>query len=187
MIKLSLKNSAKLFLIFLFVYLLSKLLLNKNQKPQIEKNENDTFEVRDIRYDDLYYSGSNLTIFISYTHHLDTSDKLSIDNFKYFLHFAYVPCSDYVYFKINLNLDSIELNVRAELLKLVDEDLVFNLFNCKNTAIILRENKGSDICAIVKMFNSNHWKRVKSYFKYFFFINSSVRGPFLPNYWTRPW
>jgi hypothetical protein len=77
--------------------------------------------------------------------------------------------------------------VNSELLKLVDKDLVYNLTTCKNTAIIIKNNKGSDICANVQMFKTNHWKRIKNYFKYFFFINSSVRGPFLPNYWTKPW
>ena len=58
----------------------------------------------------------------------------------------------------------------------------------RNTRVILRQIRpGGDLCAHADLVKSEFWRESKSKYAYYFFINSSVRGPFLPNYWLRKW
>ena len=53
----------------------------------------------------------DLKIHISYVHYLDTHDKITIENFKFFLHFAYEPCNADVDFTIILNVNNLNQSI----------------------------------------------------------------------------
>jgi predicted RND superfamily exporter protein len=138
-------------------------------------------------------------IHISYVHYLDTVDNITIENFKYFLHFAYEPCNADVDFTIILNVNNLNQPI-------FERDLLRNAFgnstrlmnefqSCqnsknpkRNTFLIVRQNKdGGDLCAHAELVKSDFWLKNRDRYLYYFFINSSARGPFLPNYWRRKW
>jgi hypothetical protein len=138
-------------------------------------------------------------IHISYVHYLDTLGKMTIENFKFFLHFAYEPCNVDVDFTIILNVNNLSQSI-------FERDLFKNAFNnstrlinefqsCqnsknpkRNTFLIVRKNTdGGDMCAQSELVKSDFWLRNRDRYYYFFFINSSARGPFLPSYWIRKW
>ena len=140
----------------------------------------------------------DLKIHVSYVHYLDTLDNITIENFKFFLHFAYEPCNPDVDFTIILNVNNLNQPI-------FERDLLRNAFgnstrlinefkSCqdnnpnRNTFLIVRQNKdGGDLCAHAELVKSDFWLKNKNRYLYYFFINSSARGPFLPNYWRRKW
>ena len=178
-----------LIIVIVFYYL--ALLIIYSYFFGVPTNHDDKSKTNNLIYHERRFNSlnanHNYTIFLAYVHQLDTKDAYSIENFRYFLHFAYAPCSRFIFYKINLNVESIELDAKNELSKLIDQDLLDKLYSCKNTAIVVKKNTGGDICRFIETFATESWNRIKKNFKYFFFINSTVRGPFLPNYWTRPW
>ena len=138
-------------------------------------------------------------IHITYFHYLDTADPFTKENFRFFMRFAYKPCDPDVDFTFIFNVNEIPKNITDYLNNHVKQDILeefkqclddnnYQKANAKNTRIVLRLNsKESDLCSYVELFNKDFTKVVKSLYKYFFFINSTIRGPFLPNYWLRPW
>lgn len=137
---------------------------------------------------------------VFYIHYLDSKDKLSIENFIFFMNFAYMPCHPHVFYTFVFNRDTIELDIMPDLLKLIGPKLMNILKNCiaedelidrqfitKNTKIITRFNQGGDLCSLTEIMKTDFWINNEKLFHLYFFINSSARGPFLPNYWTRPW
>jgi len=46
---------------------------------------------------------------------------------------------------------------------------------------------GGDLCAHAELVKSDFWQTKRNNYLYYFFINSSARGPFVPNYWTSKW
>ena len=142
----------------------------------------------------------SLTIFIKTNlHYLDTLDKITIENLKFFLHFAYDPRNTDVDFTIILNVNKTNQHI-------LERDLLRNAFgnsarlidefkSCqdsknptRNTFLIVRQNKdGGDLCAHAELVKSDFWLKNRDRYDYFFFINSSARGPFLPSYWIRKW
>jgi len=141
----------------------------------------------------------NLKIHISYVHYLDTLDKITIENFKFFLHFAYEPCNADVDFTIILNVKNLNQpiferdlfrNAFGNSARLIDEFKSCQNSNnpTRNTYLIVRQNKdGGDLCANSEFVKSDFWLKNRERYLYYFFINSSCRGPFLPNYWRRKW
>jgi len=146
---------------------------------------------------------STAKIHIAYVHYLNTRERPTIENFKFFMHFAHDPCHTDVDFTIILNLNT-EL-YKQEGINIYDLDLFKNAFSSqahlnrfksceskenplRNTYLILRENRdGGDLCAFSDMIRNDFWLESKSMYTYFFFINSSARGPFVPNYWLKKW
>jgi hypothetical protein len=144
-------------------------------------------------------------VHVSYVHFLDTKDKPTVKNFKFFMDFAYLPCNPDVFFTIILNRKNVQRSTKKDLMNILGEELYEKLRNClfhtkngknkklnpgfkRNTQIIIRENQlGGDLCAHVDFLKSDFWSRNEKAFKYFFFINSSVRGPFLPVYYIKQW
>jgi hypothetical protein len=140
-------------------------------------------------------------IHVSYVHYFDTKDKPTEDNFKFFMHFAYVPCDPRVFFTIIFNKKDVTKSPRYYLENLLGDKLYRKVRDClfntknklsskfkRNTQIIMRSNRpGGDLCAQVDFLKSDFWSRNEKIFKYFFFINSSVRGPFLPTYYLKKW
>lgn len=127
-------------------------------------------------------------IHVLYAHFIDTNDEKTIENFKYFLNFAYKGCSPSIEFTFIFNIESnTETTIDDKLKKLVNSEIFYSLKNCKNTQIKTRENRGFDLCAYSEYLKSNDWQAKEKLFSFYFFINSSVRGPFLPAYWTKPW
>ena len=141
----------------------------------------------------------DLKIHVSYVHYLDTLDNITIENFKFFLHFAYEPCNADVDFTIILNVNNLNQPI-------FERDLTRKAFgnttrlmnefqSCqdsnnpnRNTYLIVRQNKdGGDLCANAELVKSDFWLKNKDRYLYYFFINSSARGPFLPNYWRKKW
>ena len=139
--------------------------------------------------------------FISYVHYLDTNQMRTVENFRYFMHVAHEPCNPDVDFVLILNVDSKSSRTKSifDLKVFTDafsDEAHLNKFKyCqdernpqRNTYIVLRQNKeGGDLCANVELVKSDFWLQNKAKYVYYFFINSSARGPFLPNYWTRKW
>jgi hypothetical protein len=140
---------------------------------------------------------------VFYVHYMDTKDKLTIDNFIFFMNFAYSACNPRVFFTIVLNRRNMDTNLMSDLEKVLGASILTLIKNCtyneldlsdrkqrghRNTKIIVRLNDhGGDLCANVDMLKSEFFKKNEHLFFYYFFINSSVRGPFLPNYYLRPW
>jgi len=69
---------------------------------------------------------------------------------------------------------------------IINGNNTINIPSSKNIKIINRDNIGYDFSAYGEALKNIHIDK----YKYFFFINTSVRGPFLPNYiklsWTEP-
>jgi hypothetical protein len=143
---------------------------------------------------------TNPKIHVSYVHYLDTTDGITSQNFKFFMHFAYEPCHVDVDYTIILNVNEIGKK------SIFERDLFRNAFSnstrlmnefqsCqnsknpkRNTFLIVRKNvNGGDLCAHAELVKSDFWLENRNNYLYYFFINSSARGPFLPNYWTSKW
>jgi hypothetical protein len=117
------------------------------------------------------------------------------------MHFAYSPCNPNVFFTIILNRKNNDSSLQDYLMNLLGEKLYQEVEDClfkdegklklnfeRNTQIITRINTpGGDLCSHVEFLKSDFWLSNGSLFKYFFFINSSVRGPFLPRYYLKKW
>jgi hypothetical protein len=165
---------------------------------QEAKEVNDSF-VNQLDLDMKTNPKKDLKIHISYVHYLDTLDKITIENFKFFLHFAYDPCNADVDFTIILNVNNTNQPIfERELLRNAfgNSTRSMNEFkSCqnshnptRNTFLIVRQNKdGGDLCAHAEFVKSDFWLKNRERYLYYFFINSSCRGPFLPNYWVRKW
>lgn len=139
-------------------------------------------------------------IHVFYAHYIETNDALSVENFLFFMNFGYKPCEKGIFFTFVFNRDKFDSDIINDLSKIIGEKLAFKLRECsindntielssiRNTKIIVRKNqKGGDLCGYVDMMKSQFWTKNENLFYYYFFINSSVRGPFLPNYWLRSW
>jgi hypothetical protein len=157
------------------------LILNDYSKHESKLNQNQTSSLTNVDDDDF-------KIFISYVHKLDTNDEISHENFKFFMNFGLLPCDDRVHFRIILNTLYVYFDLFEELGKILkNDDLIAKLKICSNIEFIKRLNVlGTDLCGHIQIFKNQTWKQFNQY-KFYFFINSSVRGPFLPNYWTEPW
>ena len=141
-----------------------------------------------------HYLINKQKVHIGYTHYIYTADATTIDNFKFFMKHAYLPCDEQTHFTIIINQNDISNDVFFSISFHLDVNLLNELKRCSsggpgsNTHVINRLNKeGSDLCAYVELLQSEYWKNIVGFFKYFMFFNSSVRGPFLPNYWLKTW
>jgi hypothetical protein len=142
---------------------------------------------------------SNPKIHISYVHYLDTLDKISSENFRFFMHFAYESCNTDVDFTIILNVNNTTQPLfERDLFRIAFNNstrLMDEFQSCqnrknpkRNTFLIVRQNTdGGDLCSHADLMKSEFWKKNSYSYIYYFFINSTTRGPFLPNYWTRKW
>ena len=161
-----------------------KCLLNETEQYAIAKNTKSTAKIH-----------------IAYVHYLDTTEENTAENFRFFMHFAHEPCHSDVDFTIILNVnkpstvDSI-LDSRIFRRAFSDIDHLERFKSCqdasnprRNTHVIVRGNTpGGDLCAFAQLFKqADYWTLSKSTYEHFFFINSSARGPFVPNYWLRKW
>jgi hypothetical protein len=182
------------FLLLALFFILIKTIYQNNTKLNVICF-NDTFKFK-MRKN----LNSNAKIQISYAHYLDTNDEPTIENFKFFMNFAHEPCHPDVDFTLIFNLDK-TISIRS----LFETKLFRDAFSgtkhlekfiaCqdernskRNTYVIVRKNKkGGDLCAFVDLIKSEFWIRYRSSYSFFFFINSSARGPFLPNYWNKKW
>ena len=126
-------------------------------------------------------------IHVIYIHYLETKDVKSVENFKFFINFAYEPCSTMIHYTFILNTDSEFVDIFKELKSFLNDDIIDKMKFCKNTKFKYQLNEGNDICSFVKLTKSKYWKSKESEYQFYFYINSSVRGPFLPVYWTKPW
>ena len=144
-------------------------------------------------------------IHVFYVHHIDTSSAETKGNFKFFMNFAYAPCVPNVFFTLIFNRDDTSRDINEVLKIHLGESLSSNLIKCiikengpidtnsnssirANTKVISRQNEaGPDLCAIVETFRLPFWTNNLNLFSYFIFINSSARGPFLPEYYFKKW
>jgi hypothetical protein len=144
-------------------------------------------------------------VHVTYVHFINTKDLITVDNFKFFMNFAYAPCNPDIFFTIILNQIDASSNVSSKLVDILGANLVDKVQKCsidanfnesvsltgtnpQNTKIIVRENKpGGDLCAFVELMKTAFWINNEKLYNIFFFINSSVRGPFLPSYYLKPW
>lgn len=147
---------------------------------------------------------------VFYAHYMDTDDKLSVENLRYFMNFGYSPCDPDIFFTFIFNRKYMDTNLLDDLRALLGANIVQKMKACTcndedltdsfarrrrrkgnltpNTKIVVRLNDhGADLCAYSDMIRSEFWRRNEHLFFYYFFINSSARGPFLPNYYTNPW
>ena len=146
---------------------------------------------------------------ITYVHFFDTTENLTTENFKYFLNFAYIPCEKNLDFTIIINTirikrvlklynddgDELDSELDEFLKNLIEDNEIYRKFiecsNSKsnknsNTLILIDFHDGGDICSYSNHVN-NFLLKNKNKYSYFFYINSSARGPFLPSYWNQPW
>lgn len=180
------KKKVRIRVLFVIIFALATLLVNINRikKSARISKPNASQESADHQAIDTFQR-----IHLTYIHQVDTEIKELHGNFKFFLHFAYAPCDQRIDFYLTLIVNSDELDVYDYIKNLVDDDELYNqLLTCRNTFFRKRLNSpGPDICSYAELLRSDEFKEVKNNYNYFFFINSSVRGPFLPNYWTEPW
>lgn len=123
----------------------------------------------------------NKKLHIMYAHYLDSGDGNSIENFKFFIHFAYEPCHPDISYTFIFNVNNPqETNLIERLSGLVGKEAADKMNKCaQNTRLIVRQNKpGGDLCAFVEHLKTDEWKAMETRFSYFFFINSSVRGDY---------
>jgi hypothetical protein len=191
------KRASLLFALVIIIYFLAKFFeQNFHKDEKIIKNNLFTNKLKlAVKIN----PAKDLKIHISYVHYLDTLDKITIENFKYFLHFAYEPCNADVDFTIILNVNNLNQSIfERDLFRnaLGNSTRLMNEFqSCqnsknpkRNTFLIVRQNKdGGDLCAHAELVKSDFWLKNRDRYDYYFFINSSARGPFLPNYWIRKW
>lgn len=192
-----------LIVVILFFVLFNFLLFNKSNKSGIDfvndsKNYKITYNYILTKSDD------DSRVHIAYVHFIDTQDKMTIENFKVFMDFAYTPCNPNAQFTFIFNHErptEKDFNIYDTLYSVLGEEHTLNLLKCSltssfsnetnpnaNTRVIFRLNKnGGDLCAHIEFLGSKEWDEIEKKFSFFFIINSSVRGPFLPNYWLRPW
>jgi hypothetical protein len=144
---------------------------------------------------------TNPKIHVSYVHYLDTTDGVTSQNFQFFLHFAYEPCHVDVDYTIILNVNEIgnqsifERALFRNAFGVNNTNLINKFKSCqesnnpnRNTFLIVRKNiYGGDLCAHAELVKSDFWQTKRNNYLYYFFINSSARGPFVPNYWTSKW
>ena len=187
-----LKQSYYVTLTAIFITTFVFFLKTKTNFKNVDENKNSNTTVSKIH--------------ISYVHYLNSKDERTVQNFKFFFHFAYEPCHADVDFTITLNIDTETLTNLSKDNTIFgissflnafpsDQTLLARFKSCsninnplRNTYLILRENiAGGDLCANVDFFKSDFWIKNKLSYKYYFFINSSARGPFLPNYWLKKW
>ena len=137
-------------------------------------------------------------IFLTYVHYLDTTDYRTNENLKFFMHFAHEPCNTEVDFVIifNVNFHTAPIFEHKVFVEAFRDATHLQRFRwCqdernpqRNTYVVVRKNKdGGDLCANVDFLRNEFWLQNKAKYAYYFFINSSTRGPFLPNYWTKKW
>ena len=163
-------------LLIIILFLILTILFNDNVKDSFSKN----FTICDN-------NGDNFKIHVSYVHHIDTKNQALMENFKFFMFFGVQPCDSRVDYRIILNMNNISDDVNNKVAKvLADDELMSQIRNCSNVVIIKNKNT-LDLCVQSEQLKTEYWKSVKHKYKYFFFINSTPRGPFLPNYWTEPW
>ena len=126
-------------------------------------------------------------VLVQYVHPIETKNEIIMENFRYFLTIGVLPCHSNADFRIILITKSENTNVYEKLGPLLnDTDLVQDLKRCKNVNFLLSQNS-EGLCAHSIQFKRSEWIREKLKYKYFFFIDSTLRGPFLPNYWAQPW
>ena len=137
-------------------------------------------------------------IHVTYLHFMDTTEQVTIENLKYFLHFAYKPCDQAVDYTFIFNTNKFNRSstknhpvygltpeLKAYLQKIIDPDWLKSAES--NTLFITDGYIGGDLCSYSNYINSMMFMGRRFRYKYFFYINSSVRGPFLPSYWKKPW
>lgn len=109
--------------------------------------------------------------------------------------------SNFSDFNKNTNESMKQVDITPQLIELIGANLTRKLLKClipnnnigqsfgqANTKILFVENRpGSDLCAYEALLSSSYWTENERLFYYVFFINSSVRGPFLPLYYFKPW
>ena len=169
----------KYLLSFVSLTILAVLLLFYNDDSKLSK-------VR-ILCENLSSSNADFKVHVSYVHHIDTDKPNIMENFRFFMNFGVHPCDPRVDYRIILNTNNINANINDKLAKvLADDELMSEIESCSNVVIIKNKNN-KDLCAHSDQLKTEAWKSDKLKYKYFFFINSTPRGPFLPNYWTEPW
>jgi hypothetical protein len=139
---------------------------------------------------------------IFYVHYMDTNDRFTVENFVFFMNFAYLPCDPQLFFTIVLNRRNMDTNLMSDLERILGSKTIGTMKNCmynelnlsntdrgaRNTKLVVRLNdQGGDLCANSDLLKSEFFKSNEQLFYYYFFINSSVRGPFLPNYYLKKW
>lgn len=178
--------TASLLTIFIYYYNIFCKVFLKGNNAQKNEVKNATIRIQNVYH-------------IAYNHYIDSAVQETTDNFIFFVKFAYEPCNPEMHYTFLLNLDNTNKDIYERLYQMLGMDLVNKIKQClmdnhasrinnKNTRIIVQKNwRDVEFCGYVKHFDSSYMKDHKSFYKYFFFINSSARGPFLPNYWLKPW
>lgn len=149
------------------------------------------------------YTGFSSTMkhaHLFYVHYLDGDDEYTKENFKFFMTFAYLPCDPNMFYTLVINRQRMSSNLLDDLSLLLGQDIVADVKRCEcneedlkncaiqNTKIVVRLNDhGADLCAFSNLLKSEFWMINEKHFLYYFFLNSSVRGPFLPSYYDKKW
>ena len=168
----------------------------KNELEESDFNEK-IYDISSIRPEKF-----NL-IHVTYVHYL-SKDKLTDENFKFFIDFAYNPCHPRVFYTFLISVNSLNhFDLKKKLPKIIGEQQFNKILKCSkilkwdikddilqyflNNTMIIIIKKTPDLCALNNIFQTSFWKKIEKFFNFYFFINSTVRGPFLPNYWIKPW
>ena len=142
-------------------------------------------------------------IHVTFVHDMDTNEQVTLENLKYFLHFAYKPCNEEVDYTFIFNKKIMNpftsknypvYGLTQELKEYLGKIIDLNLFKCsvsdeisKSTLFITDSYIGGDICSYSYYIKTKWFLKKKFIYDFFFYINSTVRGPFLPIYWEKPW
>ena len=152
--------------------------------------QNDSLNSKNVEflYDKLSsFQNEESKIFVSYVHHIDTNSEATKENFKFFMFFGVQPCDSRIDYRIVLNMNNLNEDLNNKLAKaLADDELMNQIESCTNVVIVKNQNT-RDLCAHSQQLKREAWNSEKHKYKYFFFLNSTPRGPFLPNYWKEPW
>ena len=114
-------------ILFLNYYVIYNSDKNANKNSNHVRSKRNTLVLKNNQENQLQPAENKFKIHVLYVHYIDTKDQLTIDNFKYFMYFAYLPCDPFVDFRIILNTNSLNIQIYRELVKILDLSLINQL------------------------------------------------------------
>lgn len=123
--------------------------------------------------------GDPFKIIVMFCHYVSRQNDRALDNMWFFLRFGVKLNDTRVDYAFVFTSDDPVLEEQQRQVLLPNQ-----VREASNVVQYFVSNHGSDLCGFAQAFERH---KILTKYKYFFFFNSSVRGPFLPNYWTDPW
>jgi hypothetical protein len=111
-------------------------------------------------------------------------NAVEMANLKHFLRHGIYPSDETMDYWIVLAAPTPVLNLsEAERLQKISKYFPASyVAQAANVRIVWEENRGTDLCLVAHLFKTELWQRTRRSYTHFWFMNGTVRGPFLPLY-----